>query len=159
MIVVSDSSPLISLAILKKLDLLDQLFDDIYVPNSVYDEITLQTKPHFKELQTFAANRIKRVQNQLAVQFLQKELDIGEAEAIVLAKELNISDVLIDEYKGRKIASANGLSPIGTIGVLIQAKRSGLIKAIKPELDKLVANHRRISQDLYDKALELANEK
>jgi hypothetical protein len=60
---------------------------------------------------------------------------------------------------GRKIAKTQGLSPIGTIGVLIQAKKIGLIKEIKPKLDKLMANHRRISQELYYQSLELASEK
>ena len=159
MIVVSDASPLISLAILDKLDILDQIFNEIVIPTAVYNEITQKNKPHLQALKNFTTNRVKQVQNRLAVQLLQRELDIGESEAIVLAKENNISDILIDEYKGRKIAKANGLSPIGTLGVLIQAKKKGTIKAVKPELDNLVANHRKISQKLYDKALELAGEK
>ena len=159
MIIVADSSPLISFAILNKLNILNQIFDEIFIPTAVYDEITKKNKPHSQQLKNFAINRVKQIQNRLAVQLLQKELDIGESEAIVLAIENNISDILIDEYKGRKIAKAQGLSPIGTIGVLLQAKNKGLIKEVKSELDKLVANHQRISQQLYDKALELAGEK
>jgi len=159
MIIVSDSSPLISLAILNKLNILEQIFDEIYIPTAVYNEISKKNKPHSKELQDFTINRVKQIQNRLALQLLQKDLDIGESEAIVLAIENNISDILIDEYKGRKIATAQGLSPIGTIGVLLQAKNEGLVKEVKPELDKLIANHQRISQPLYDKALELAGEK
>ena len=159
MIVVSDSSPLISLAMLNRLTVLEQLFDKIYVPVAVYNEVVRRDKPHFQELNHFSVDRVKQIQNRFAVQLLLKDLDIGESEAIVLAKENNISDILIDEYKGRKIAVAHGLSPIGTIGVLIQAKRKGIIKELKPELDSLIANRRRISPNLYMKALGLAGEK
>jgi predicted nucleic acid-binding protein len=159
MIIVSDSSPLISFVILNKLDILSRIFDEIYIPNAVFEEITQQNKPHSQELKNFAAKRVKHVQNQFAVQLLEKELDTGESEAIVLAKENNIYNILIDEYKGRRIAQTHNLSPIGTIGVLVQAKKKRLIKELKPELDKLVANHRRISHELYKKALDLAGEK
>jgi len=158
MIIVADSSPLISFAILNKLSILDQIFDDIYIPRAVYEELTKKNKPHAQKLKEFAQTRVKQIQNRLAVQFLQKELDMGESEAIVLAIENNIIDILIDEYKGRQIAQSQGLLPIGTIGVLLQAKKMGLIRKVKPELDELVANHRRISHQLYDKALELASE-
>ena len=57
------------------------------------------------------------------------------------------------------MARANDLLPIGTIGVLLQAKKQGIVTKIKPDLDKLIDNHRRIAQKLYDKALELADEK
>ena len=159
MIIIADSSPLISFAILNKLDILDQIFDDIYIPAAVYSEITQQDKPYSQKLKIFAQNRIKNIDNQLAVQLLQSELDIGESEAIVLAKENNIPNILIDEYKGRKAARVCGLFPIGTIGVLLQAKKKNLITAIRPELNKLVTNQRRIAKKLYDKALELAEEK
>jgi predicted nucleic acid-binding protein len=71
----------------------------------------------------------------------------------------NIDDILMDEYKGRRIAEAQGLSPIGTVGVLLQAKRKGLPEEVRPELDELMRHHRRISGALYKKALELAGEK
>jgi uncharacterized protein len=158
MVIVSDSSPLISLAILRKLHLLDQLFDRIWIPKSVCDEISRKSKPYSEELKQFSANRIKEVQNVLAVRLLLKELDIGEAEALVLALENNIQDILIDEYRGRRLAEARGLSVIGTVGVLLQAKKRQLIQEVKPELDELIRHHRRISEQLYQKALELAEE-
>ena len=159
MIIVADSSPLISLAILNKLNILDKIFDKIYIPTAVYNEIVQQNKPYFNELRDFSINRIRPIQNQLAVQILQKELDIGESEAIVLAIEKSVPNILIDEYKGRKVAQINELLPIGSIGVLLQAKKKGIVTEIKPELNKLIVNHRRIAQKLYDKALELADEK
>jgi len=159
MIIVADASPLISFAILNKLDILNKVFDDILIPNAVYNEITQKNKPYTGELKNFAKDKTKEVNNKLAVELLQKDLDLGESEAIVVAKENDISDILMDEYKGRKIAKEEGLHPIGTIGVLIQAKNKNLIKTVKPELDKLIKNHIRISDNLYSTALELANEK
>ena len=158
MIIVSDSSPLISLAILKKLDLLEQFFDEIWIPRAVSLEIAKKGKPYSKELEKFSVNRIKEVQNELAVHLLLNELDIGEAEAVVLALENNIADLLIDEYRGRRLAQARGLSVIGTVGVLLQAKKKNLLREVKPELDELIRNHRRVSEKLYRKALEMAGE-
>lgn len=158
MIIVADASPLISFAILNKLDVLDKLFKDILIPIAVYKEITKENKKHSDKLKSFAENKTQKVKNKLAVELLQKDLDLGESEAIVLAKENNISDILMDEYKGRKIAKDNGLHPIGTLGVLIQAKKNKLIKKVKPEIDTLIENHIRISDDLYSTALELAGE-
>jgi predicted nucleic acid-binding protein len=94
----------------------------------------------------------------LAVRLLLQEIDIGEAEAVVLALENNIQDILIDEYRGRRLAEARGLAVIGTVGVLLQAKKTKLIQAVKPELDELMLHYRRISVNLYKKALELAEE-
>lgn len=158
MIVVSDASPLISFAILNKLAILETVFDEILIPVAVFSEITEEHKPYSKALEAFAHSRVKSVSNTLAVRLLLGELDTGESEAIVLAIENNIQDILIDEFKGRQIAKSHNLSPIGTIGVLIRAKQMGLIKQLKPELDLLVANRRRISESLYTKALELAGE-
>ena len=70
-----------------------------------------------------------------------------------------MTDILIDEHKGRKIARSNGLYAIGTISVLIKGKKEGYINAIKPFLDNLIKNKIRISKNLYLKALDLASEK
>ncbi len=158
MIIVADSSPLISFAILNKLDLLLEIFDEILIPDAVFHEISSWHKPFSIELEKFSRLRIRHVQNTIAVSVISKDLDLGESEAIVLALENNISDILIDENKGRRIAKLNGLHPIGTIGVLIQAKRLGIIQKLKPILDTLIENKIRISQALYQRALELVKE-
>lgn len=156
--IVTDSSPLISFAIIGKLDYLSEIFADIFIPQAVYNEITRWNKPYSKALEGFSKNKMKIVQNKLAVNLLRSELDLGEAETIVLALERNIEDILIDDHKGRRIARSKGLSPIGTIGVLIEAKNRGATKAIKLHLDKLIRNKIRISKGLYQKALEVAGE-
>jgi len=159
MIVVADASPLISLAILDRLDILNQLFDEVYIPVAVYHEITVNNKMHSQKLEDYARMRTYQVQDKIAVQKLLKKVDIGEAEAIVLATENNITGILIDERKGRKISKTYGLLPIGAIAILLSAKKRGLITEIKPDLDQLVLSNRRISKKLYEKALKLAGEK
>jgi predicted nucleic acid-binding protein len=62
----------------------------------------MKDKPYSGELERFSKSRIKGVQNVLAVRMLLNELDIGESEALVLALENNINDILMDEYKGLK---------------------------------------------------------
>ncbi|MCA9962252.1 MAG: DUF3368 domain-containing protein [Anaerolineales bacterium] len=156
--IVADASPLIALAILQKLDLLTSLFDDILVPLTVFSEATREDKPHAEHIRAFAQGFVVSAQNQLAVQVLLNDIDRGEAEAIVLALEKNVPDILIDDAKGRRVAQLNGLHPIGTVGVLLQAKRIGHIQTIKPLLDTLIANRMRISERLYQQALQLAEE-
>ena len=158
MIIVADSSPLISMAILEKTNLLEDLFDQIFIPNAVFEEITTLEKPYSDILYKFSKNRIKIVKNKIALSILSHELGLGESEAIILALENNIEYILIDENKGRRIAMSKSLHPIGTIGVLIQAKKQGLIKSIKPFLDKLILNNIFISNELYQYSLKLTKE-
>jgi predicted nucleic acid-binding protein len=156
--IVTNSSPLIAFAILNQLDLLTQIFAEIYIPQTVFNEISVWGKPYSRQLRAFSKGKVKSAQNTIAVQFLNKDVDLGEAEAIVLALEIGIEDILIDDPKGRKIAQLNGLYPIGTIGVLLEAKNLGYISQIKPDLDKLIANRIRIGKNLYQQALQLADE-
>lgn len=158
MIIVSDSSPLICFAILGMLDVLNDIFDEIAVPAAVYEEISVPNKPYSEEIKIFLKERMIPVENKIAVQLLEKEVDPGEAEAIVLAIEKNISDILIDDPKGRRAARTHGLFPVGTIGVLLQAKKTGKIKKVKPLLKKLIKNRIRIGAPLYRRALEMAGE-
>lgn len=99
------------------------------------------------------------MENRKAVEYLELMIDGGETETIVLAEEINADAVLIDDLKARRIANLRRLNVIGTIGVLLDAKEKGIIKELKPLLDKLMKNKIRISKELYDHALELAYEK
>jgi predicted nucleic acid-binding protein len=92
------------------------------------------------------------------LQAINLTLDSGESEAIALYWEKATDFLLIDEQRGRKIAAQSGIKIIGTLGVLLLAKRKGLISAIRPFVDLLRRSPVRISDYLYQKTLEIAEE-
>ncbi|MCK5055244.1 MAG: DUF3368 domain-containing protein [Candidatus Aminicenantes bacterium] len=134
-----------------------KIFEEIQVPQAVYDEVTVLNKLHSETIKSFLKGKMEKVGNHIAVQVLRMELDLGEAESIVLALEKK-GDILIDDFKGRRAAKANGLKPIRTVGVLLRAKKTGFISEIKPLLDNLINNKIRIAEELYNRALYLAGE-
>jgi hypothetical protein len=89
---------------------------------------------------------------------LLKELDRGEAETIILAKELNATRVLIDENLGYRIAKNAGLNVVRTLSILLKAKEAGIIPALKPVLDEMVGKGRWYSRAVYQAVLERAGE-
>lgn len=101
------------------------------------------------------------VDNQQVVRELQQsfKLDLGESEAIALAEEISASQLLIDERAARKVAMARKLPLIGTVGILLLAKRRGLLDSVKDVLDEMQAQGMRISDRLYVQVLTLAQEK
>ena len=93
------------------------------------------------------------------VTMLKASLDSGEAEAIVLAREQNLSIVLLDEKDARKAARKLGLSVLGTVGVLIWAKRAGIIDDLRSQLVALQQQGGfRLSRSLYLEALAAVGE-
>ncbi len=158
MIIIADSSPLIALAVISKLELLDKLYEEIYVPNAVFQELADNDKAFANELRVFLTGRIKEVENRLAVDVLLSDIGAGEAEAIILALEQQPDAVLIDDLKARKFAKIRGLNIIGTLGILLKAKKSGLIEEIKPLLDELLGANIRISEKIREIALQAAQE-
>jgi predicted nucleic acid-binding protein len=153
--IVSDSSPLIALAKIGRLNLLEH---EIIVPKAVFEEITRSWREYTRKLYTWGKNRVSVVKNRQAVEYLELVLDRGEAEVIVLAEELKADAILIDDLKARKTANLRGLTVVGTIGVLLDAKERGLVDDVKPLLDELIRKKIRISRELYNHALELAQE-
>lgn len=153
--IVSNSSPLIALAKIEKLDILRC---EVVIPNAVFDEITIPKKEYVKKLYKWGKDKTIDVKNKKAVEYLELIIGKGEAETIVLGEELNADAVLIDDLKARRIAKIRGLNVIGTIGVLLDAKEKGFIGELKPLLDMLIKKKIRVSKELYDHALELANE-
>jgi predicted nucleic acid-binding protein len=138
MTVVSNTTPLIKLAKINQLDLLLKVFGSINIPSAVYYEITNFKAPGQQEVKTFDWIIHQNISDQKLSTALQKEIDKGEAEAIILALELKADLLIIDEKKGRAVASDYGIDKIGTIGLLQVAKNRQIIKEIKPYLDELI---------------------
>jgi predicted nucleic acid-binding protein len=137
--IVSNASPLINLARIGKLDFLRKLYGELLIPEAVWREVVTEGigQPGAEEVKgaTWIEGRV--VKNKELVQALLQELDAGEAEAIALALEGGADWLLMDEHLGRETARHLNLRSIGLVGVLIVAKRNGLIPAIKPCLDAL----------------------
>ncbi|GHT91354.1 nucleic acid-binding protein [Spirochaetia bacterium] len=158
MLIISDASPIIGLAICKKLDVLQSLFDDVYIPLAVYDELNVQGKPEYDAIAEWAKGKIVQAGNVPLINALRVNLDPGESEAIALYWEKQADFLLIDEKRGRAIARSGGIKIVGTAGLLLLAKERGLIHAIKPSLDILIRNDFRISDLLYRQLLRKAGE-
>lgn len=132
--VVSDTTPIISLLKIAKLDISQSLYNVISIPKAVYDEIEHgKNKEYYRDLAKIDWIEILEIHNRKTVlQF--NDLDAGEAEAIALAKEMNADLLIIDEKLGRYHAQNSQLKITGTIGVLLRAKSEGLIDLIEPLL-------------------------
>ena len=125
MIVVSDTTPLISLLKINRLDLLKKLFGDVLIPQAVFDELTDDERFRLEADQIREKKFIvvKPVNNPESTNILKRAtgLDQGESEAIVLTDELKADLLLMDEAKGRNVSAQMGLRIMGTIGILMVA--------------------------------------
>ncbi|MBT4328416.1 MAG: DUF3368 domain-containing protein [Gammaproteobacteria bacterium] len=160
-VVVADSGPLIALTILDQLSLLSHLFTEAFLPEAVFNECTVKPESVGAKEIALAVDAgvltVVDLPDNNKVLSLSRILDPGEAAAITLA-EAKKSVLLIDERKGRKIALARKVEIIGTGAILIHAKHKGVISEVRPLLDALQDQGYRLSQQLYDRLLELANE-
>jgi uncharacterized protein len=160
-IVVSNTSPIINLAMVGELDLLQKLYSKITIPEAVRREIAIEGagQPGASEVETLDWIEVCQVVDRTAVALLQAELDDGEAEAIALAVELEADLVLLDERKGRAIAGRLGLKFVGLLALLIEAKQKGAIAAVKPVVDSLIEKAGFwINAELYNRVLKAAGE-
>ena len=131
MIVVSDTSPVTALLTIGQAEILQKLFGQVIVPQSVREELS---RSH-RDLPSWL--HVEAIKDLAKKERLRKSVDAGEAEAIVLAKELGADQLLIDEKKGRRIAISEGIPVIGLLGVVLLAKRSNLLPSARAVLDRL----------------------
>jgi uncharacterized protein len=132
-----------------------QLF---YIPQEVFNEIEAgKNKKYYLNLLTFEWIKIEQIQDRKSIAYFL-DLDKGEAEAIVLATESEADLILLDESLGRFHAKHAGLRVTGTIGILVKAKKQGLISELKPLILELKDKGVWFSESLIERILELANE-
>jgi hypothetical protein len=152
LIVVSDTSAVLNLARVGRLGFLVSLYRQVLIPPAVYQEL-MASKDDLSAAIDRACNswlKVEAPKDRDRVRSLCNDLDPGEAESIVLALDRQADLLLVDERRGRRVAAGLGVGTTGLLGVLAEAKRSGLIDRVKPILDELIQDARfRIGADLY----------
>lgn len=157
---VSDSSFIIGVSVSGQWENLKLIVRTLYVADAIWDEVVVRGKgkPGQKEIQKATFVERKPVSDVEAVTMLMSTLDKGEAETIILAKELGIKTVFIDDLRGRKIAQSVGLKTVGIAGFLLLAKNRMLIKEVRPYLLQLKLKGFRLSSKLINKILKSTGE-
>jgi predicted nucleic acid-binding protein len=148
-VVISDTSCLILLKKIDELELLRVCYKNVVVTDVIATEFG-EPLPQWIH--------VKKAEDQNVQITLQQLVDVGEASAFALALEMPLSVLIIDDRTARRVAKSLNLKTTGTLGVLIQAKKRGLIVSVKPILAKIANTDFRITQKLVNKVLELAGE-
>ena len=154
-IAVVNSGPLIALSLLGRLELLESLFDEFWIPDAVYHEVTVAGvgKPGALAISD-AAFSARVLTAPAADPLLVAELDLGEAAVISLARTMPSCLVVLDEKRGRRIAQqVYGLSVKGTAGLLVEAARAGLLQNLQADFKALRIAGYYISDAVVDAAL------
>jgi predicted nucleic acid-binding protein len=156
--VISNTTPVLSLLKIDKLNLLKELYGQISIPQAVFDEIeTGKDKEFYTDLREITWINIEKIRAEDTKLYLF-DLDAGEAEVLILAQEQNADLVILDEIMGRRYAKQLGLTLTGTLGILLKAKEQGLIEAIAPLLYILTQKGSWINPKLITNILEKAGE-
>jgi predicted nucleic acid-binding protein len=158
--VVVDSSALITLARIGRLELLHRIADVIHVPTAVFEEVVQKGagRPGSGEVAQSLWIRRRNVRDVASVDRLRARVGRGEAEAIVLAKELGADILVIDDAAARRLAESEGQRVIGLPGLLVFAKYQGVILEIRPILDEILAAGFFLDDSRYQSLLRQAGE-
>jgi predicted nucleic acid-binding protein len=136
--IVSNTSPILNLSIIDKLDLLRRQFTEVLIPPAVQMELKVETQLPgavvIRQAMEAQWLRVVDLKNSHLARALALELDQGEAAAIALALELGTEHILMDEHDGRARAKAMGIQPVGVLGVLLRAKREGHLSSVESVL-------------------------
>lgn len=164
MIVVSDTTPLISFLKIDCIDLLEKLFGQVLIPQAVFDELTADDCFKFEadQIRRKRFIKVQSVKNPESASILKREtgLDQGESEAIILTDKQNADILLMDEAKGRAVSFQMGLRVMGTIGILMAAYEENELTAdeVRECIEGLQRARRHISQKHYQMLLDKLND-
>lgn len=157
---ISNTGPILALSISGHLELIKHLYGGIWVPDAVDCELRQGGRKGIGLSDYLKANWIEVKHQGKIDPLLLSQLDEGEAAVITLALKSNSKLVLIDERKARKIARlVYGLNVIGTVRILIDSKKSGMIRNVEEILKIMQENGYWLHDDIIEYALKVAGEK
>ena len=150
--VIVNSTPLIVLSNVNHLDILQKLYNDIYIPQAVYDEVTAKNDSACQQIKNnLNWIHICNIQDQSKKRMYQAKLHDGEVEVMILAQENQNNDtVIIDDNAAKKTAKFLGLNVTGTLGVILKAKKNNIITNVSSIMNQLIQNSFYITQDVYN---------
>ena len=158
--VIVNSTPLLVLGNIGRLDILRSLYEQIEIPAAVYREVTEKNDAASKALLA-ASNwiKVRTVENIADYAMYQAKLHAGEVETMIIAQKPVKADlVILDDMAARKTAQYLGLTVTGTMGVLVKAKQKQIIPAVKPILDEIMRNGFYISEKVVKMVLKSVDE-
>jgi len=153
--VIVNSTPIIALREIGRLDILRELYGSVTIPDAVFREVTAKD---IHALGGYPWIVVKNVENIAAKEVFSTALHDGEVEVMLLARETGAKLVIMDDGLARRHAKYFSLSITGTVGVLLRAKQEGFIDKVKPALDELIINDFYISSSVCNEILRLAGE-
>ncbi|MCR4900379.1 MAG: DUF3368 domain-containing protein [Treponema sp.] len=158
--VIVNSTPLIVLSNINYLHLLKDLYKDIYIPQAVYDEVTAKNDSACQQIKNnLNWIHICKIQDQSQKRMYQAKLHDGEVEVMILAQENQNKDlVIIDDNSAKKTAKYLGLTVTGSLGVILKAKKQGLIHSVITLMNQLIQNGFYITPEVYDFVKDEAGE-
>lgn len=160
--IVSNTTPISNFLHLNQIEILQDLFKKLYIPPAVKQEIEAAFSAHSKWRQCLKDEFfiIRKVKEPLIIRQLLSQLHPGEAEALCICMENNAKLCLLDDKDARIAARLNKIPVTGTLGILIQAKKQGMIDSVEYFMKELKNRHHFwISNSMYKKVLELSGEK
>lgn len=158
--IVVNSTPLIALCNIGRLDLLEKVYRRILIPQAVYDEVTEKDDAAGRQIaQRPDWIEVVQISDRSQKQMYRARLHDGEVEVMILAQEAPVADlVIIDDNAAKKTAKFLGLRVTGTLGVLIRAKRMGYISSVAAVIDELCKNGFYVDDAVRAMVLEGAGE-
>jgi len=155
---VVNSTPIIALHGIGKLDVLSKMYDTVYIPHGVYEEVCVDGDVNRNALRAFSNFAILHISNENAKKYFKTALHKGEVEVMILADELNADICIIDDKLARGYAKHLGLTITGTLGLLMKAKERGILDLVTPCMDAMILNEIYISKALSESVKRLARE-
>jgi predicted nucleic acid-binding protein len=150
MIVVADTGPIISLALVDQIQLLETIYGDVYLSPAVWNELLQFVGPfNIPKVKSLSSN----VKSLTGLNHFTGMMDYGEAEAAALYQELNADFLIIDDRYARRIAQSNNIHCIGTIGILEKAKKLNLVSSLRPFFSILISQKRYYKRQFLNKIL------
>ena len=157
--VIVNSTPIIALSKVGRLGLLQQMYGEIIIPYAVYQEVTEKNDAAVRAIKDNASwMHIVRIYDQADRKMYKARLHEGEVEVMILAQEIHADLVIIDDLAARKTAEYLDLTLTGTIGILVKAKRLGLISEVMPIIKEMESHNIYFSESLISRIRKLANE-